>query len=119
MCKILNGYVIIFTIGVDTVLSIDVHLERVRLVVWKDRSNWKNIGRALGVCDGDIKAIHDPNDSECLHKVLSKWIHTGEATISDLLKALAHETVNRNDVVNEIHVLKGKNTYLYKSIIIL
>ena len=90
-------------------LSIDPHLQRVRRSIWKTRSLWKEIGRALGISDDIICTIHCANDGECLNEVLSKWIYSGKATISDLLLALAAETVERNDIKNRIHVLKGKS----------
>ena len=90
-------------------LSIDTHLQPVKHAVWKAQSLWKEIGRALGISNDIVCTIHCTDDGECLHTVLSKWIHSGKATISDLLLALADETVERNDIKNRIHVLKGKS----------
>ena len=89
-------------------LNIDTHLQPVRHAIWKARSLWKEIGRALGISDDIIRTIHCENDGECLNEVLSLWIHSDKATISDLLRALAKKTVDRNDIKNKIHVLKGK-----------
>ena len=98
-------------------LSVGTHLQPVKHAVWKARSLWKEIGRALGISDDTISTIHYTDDGECLHKVLSEWIHSGKATIHDLLQALADKTVERNDIKNEIHVLKGKSyTVQYNSV---
>ena len=101
-------YEVIFITGEDKVLSIDTHLQPVRSSIWSTRSLWKEIGRALGISDDIIRTIHYTDDGECLNEVLSKWINSGKATISDLLRALANKTVDRNDIKNGIHVLKGK-----------
>ena len=104
-------YVVIFTTvtGEDTVLSVDAHLKPLKRAIWEARAKWPVIGRALpGISEGTMLAIHDKDDGDCLHRVLSLWIHSGKATISDLLQALADETVKRNDIKNEIHILKGK-----------
>ena len=101
------GY--IFITGEDKVLTIATHLQPVKSSIWKARSLWKEIGRALGISDDIICTIHCAKDGECLNEVLSRWIHSGKATISDLLLALANKTVDRNDIKNEIHVLKGKS----------
>ena len=91
-----------------TVLSEDKHLQSVNHAVLKARAEWKKIGRALGLSVGIIKSIHDPDDGECLHDVLTKWIYTGKATIYDLLEALEDPTVARRDIANEIRDLKGE-----------
>ena len=99
-----------FITGEDTVLSIDAHLKPLKLAIWEARAKWPDIGRALpGISEGTMLAIHDKDDGDCLHKVLSLWIHSGKATIRDLLWALADKTVYRNDITNEIHILKGKS----------
>ena len=90
-------------------LSVGTHLQPVKRSVWKTRSLWKEIGRALGISDDTISTIHYTDDGECLNKVLSLWIYSGKATIRDLLRALADKTVKRNDIKNEINVLKGKS----------
>ena len=100
------GY--IFLAGEDKVLNIDTHLQPVKHAVWTARSLCKEIGHVLGISDDTIRTIHCTNDGECLNEVLSLWIHSGKATISDLLRALANKTVDRNDIKNEIHILKGK-----------
>ena len=100
----------VFITGEDTVLSVAAHLKPLKLAIWEARAKWPVIGRALsGISEGTMLAIHDKDDGECLNEVLSEWIHTGKATIRDLLRALADKTVKRNDITNEIHVLKGKS----------
>ena len=70
--------------------------------IWDIRSQWKDIGRKLGLKDGDIRAIHEHSDGECLHEVLSLWIHTGQATISDLLTTLESRIIRRPDIARNI-----------------
>lgn len=102
-------FVVMFNTGENTVLSIDTHLEPVKRAIWEARSQWPAIGRALpGISEGTMLTIHDKKDDECLHTVLSFWIQSGNATILDLLQALTDETVAREDIKNEIHILKGK-----------
>ena len=92
----------------STVLSEDKHLQSVNRAVLEARAEWKKIGRALGMSEGIIKSIRDPDDGECLHEVLTKWIHTGKATIYDLLEALDDPTVARADIAKRIRALKGE-----------
>ena len=77
--------------------------------VFEARSQWKAIGRALGLTDGTIDSIHDQDDGECLHKVLSKWMHSGGATIHGLLDALEDITVDRRDIAHKIRSLKDED----------
>ena len=77
--------------------------------VWGARGQWRNIGRSLGSPEGMLQSIHDQNDGECLNEVLSRWIHTGQATINDLLKALEDVTVGRHDIAHEIRARKGED----------
>ena len=90
-----------------TVLNVDNHLMLIKEAIWEVRSKWKDIGRKLSSTEGDIDAIHEHNDGECLHQVLSQWIHTGRATINDLLKALENKMIGRPDIVREMHLLIG------------
>ena len=77
--------------------------------VFEARPQWKAIGRALGLTDGTIDSIHDQDDGECLHKVLSKWMHSGGATIHGLLDALEDITVARHDIAHKIRSLKDED----------
>ena len=77
--------------------------------IWEAREQWRDIGRALNISDGTIRAIHEPNDGESLHEVLSQWIKSDKATIHDLLQALEDVTVNRTDIANQVRGLKGKD----------
>ena len=88
------------------ILKIDSDLHQVKLAVWEARSEWRNIGRALRLSDGTIRSIHDSEDGECLHKVLTFWMQSGNATIQDLLAALEDPTVARRDIANEIRSRK-------------
>ena len=85
------------------------HLQHVKKAVWEARPQWKDVGRSLGMNDGTICSIHDSDDGECLHKVLSLWIHSGKATIYDFLKALEDKTVGRHDIAHEIRARKGED----------
>ena len=90
-----------------TVLKMDTHLRHVKRAIWEARSQWRDIGRALNLTDGTIESIHEVNDGESLHRVLSQWIQTGTATMPDLLQALEDDTVNRTDIANQIRSLRG------------
>ena len=92
-----------------TVLNVDTHLMPITEAIWDARAKWKNIGRMLNLTEGDIQAIHESDDGESLHIVLSQWIHTGNATIYDLLKALENRIVNRSDLAKQIRSRVGEN----------
>ena len=72
---------------------------------------WNEIGQALDIPHGTLKSIelkkqlHD--DNARLNEVLSKWMHSGEATIDRLLEALVDPGVKRNDIATKIRDLKG------------
>ena len=86
-----------------TTLKVNTHLLSVKGAIWEARSQWRDIGRLLpGVTEGTISAIHEPNDSECLHKVLTVWIQSGSASIYHLLNALENKTVSRFDISKAI-----------------
>ena len=87
----------------------DDHLVRVKLAVWQVRTQWREIGRLLGLSEGTIQSIHEPHDGVCLHAVLSLWMQTGGATINDLLKALEDKTVGRHDIANKIRAREGED----------
>ena len=77
--------------------------------VFKARSQWKAIGRALGLTYDTIDSIHDQDDVECLHKVLSIWMQSGGSTIHGLLDALEDITVARHDIAHMIRSLKDED----------
>ena len=77
--------------------------------IWNARAKWRDIGRKLGLNDGDIQAIHEYDDGECLHKVLSQWMHTGKATIYDLMAVLESEVIDRPDIARKIRSRKGED----------
>ena len=81
----------------------------IKEAIWDARSQWKDIGRKLGLREGDIRAIHEPTDGECLHEVLCMWIQSGKATISDLLEALESRIIGRSDIVREIRQLSEED----------
>ena len=81
----------------------------IKEAIWDARAKWKDIGRKLKLTEGDIEAIHEHDDGECLHKVLSQWMHTGGAKINDLLKALENRIVNRSDLAEQIQSRVGEN----------
>ena len=89
-------------------LNADSHLMQLKEAIWDVRSKWRNIGRILSLTDGDIDAIHERDDGECLHQVMSQWIHTGRATVNDLVIALESRMIGRPDIVKEIKSLIGR-----------
>ena len=51
------------------------------------------------------RELHEDNDR--LNEVLSKWMHSGQATIDQLLEALVDPCVGRGDIAKKIRSLKG------------
>ena len=92
-----------------TTLEVDTHLLPVKRAIWQARSDWREIGRGLGVAKGDIRSIHFHDDGECLNRVLCMWMETGSATIHHLLNALEDVTVGRSDIANTILARRGKD----------
>ena len=109
MYNLYSWYNLVLVTGGDIVLNIDTHLRPLKRAVWEARSMWKNIGRSLGLTEGTIHSIHEPDDGEALHRVLTQWIQSGNATIQDLLKTLEDPTVGRSDIANRIRTLRGKD----------
>ena len=74
-------------------------------------SLWFPLGQALGIPPGTLQSIkfdkelHGDNDR--LNEVLSTWMHSGKATIDQLLKALVDPCVGHGDIANTIRALKG------------
>ena len=101
-------YVYFLFLFTDVVLTVDSHLRPVKKAIWESRVQWRNIGRALDLTEGDIDSIHEPDDGESLHKVLKKWMGSGKATMHNLLMALDDVTVGRMDIAENILKLKGK-----------
>ena len=72
---------------------------------------WFPLGQALDIPQGTLKTIdldrkfHEENDR--LNEMLSKWMHSGEATIDRLLEALVDPGVKRNDIATKIRDLTG------------
>ena len=89
------------------VLDPVAHLQPVKSALWEAGSQWRDIGRALGLTDGTIRTIRNQDDGECLQDVLAKWMYSGEATTHDLNKALEDPTVGRGDIANKIWARKG------------
>ena len=89
-------------------LNVKTHLKQVKRAIREARADWKNIGRGLDLSEGDIKSIHEDDDEERLHKVLSLWMQTGNATIYQLLEALENPPVSRKDIAGEIRRRTGE-----------
>ena len=87
-------------------LNVDKHLHHVRNVLLGAAYQWRDIGRALELPDGTLRSIRG-EDNECLNEVLTKWMHSGKATIDQLLDALNDPSVKRGDIVSQILALKG------------
>ena len=88
-------------------LNVNKHLHHVRNALLGAAYQWKDIGRALELPDGTIRSIRG-EDNECLNDVLTKWMHSGKATVEQLLDALKDPSVKRGDIVSEILDLKGE-----------
>ena len=89
------------------------HLWHIHEAIFDVRSQWKNIGRALGVESSHLDSIHgntSPHDDkgECLYQVLERWIRSGEATVTmnRLLEVLEGKVIGEKHLVNEIRAYK-------------
>ena len=102
-----NICILIPNVG-PTVLNVDTHLLHVKRAIREARVRWKDIGRGLQLSEGTIESIHEVDDEERLHKVLSLWMKTGSATIYELLKALEDPPVGRKDIAGEIRRRTGE-----------
>lgn len=93
-------------------LDVDKHLRHVKNAVLDAAYQWKPIGQALDILPGTLKSIEFGkefrDDNDRLNEVLSKWMHSGQATIDQLLKALVDPGVKRGDIVGKIQALKGQ-----------
>ena len=73
---------------------------------------WFPLGQALGIPHGTLQSIKFDRellgDNDRLNEVLSKWMHSGQATIDQLLEALVDPTVARGDIANKIRALRGE-----------
>ena len=93
-------------------LDVNKHLRHVKNVVLDAAYLWRDIGQALGIPEGSLASIRKfDNDKDRLDEVLSKWMHSGQATIEQLLKALVVPCVYRVDIANKIRSLKGKERF--------
>ena len=92
-------------------LDANKHLRHVKNAVLDAAYLWFPLGQALDIPQGTLKTIdsdrkfHEENDR--LNEMLSKWMHSGEATIDRLLEALVDPSVDRNDIAIKIRDLKG------------
>ena len=77
--------------------------------VWSIRAHWRILGGELDLPKGTIDSFHAQNDGENLHKVLSTWIHSGTATIYNLLEKLEGEIVNNPELAKKIRACKGED----------
>ncbi len=68
------------------------------------RVNWENIGLALELTDGTIRAIgaqyKDPKD--CLRDMLRDWLNMSDASWSSLVQALRHSIVGERNLAAEL-----------------
>lgn len=94
-------------LGKGTVLDVNKHLHPVKNAVLEAASQWREIGQALPhISEGMLSRIRG-EDAYCLNKMLSIWMHSGQATLDQLLKALEDPSVRRGDIVAEIQAFKG------------
>lgn len=88
-------------------LDVNEHLHHVKNAVLEAAYLWKEIGQALPhISEGTLRSIHG-EDRECLNEMLSVWMHSGKATIDQLLEALQDPSVGRGDIISEIRAFNG------------
>ena len=70
------------------------------------RAKWFDIGLALGINFGSLKAIEKEqhnSQADCLREMLAHCIQSrGRLTWNDLCTCLRHDTVERNDLADKI-----------------
>lgn len=90
------------------VLSVNNNLFHVRSAILDAASQWRDIGQALRIPNGTLTTFHG-EDNECLNMVLTSWMHTGKATIHQLLEALESDIVGRGDIVTQLRSRQGED----------
>ena len=97
-------------------LDINKHLRPVKNALLDAAYRWFPLGQALGVPPGTLRSIkfdrelHGDNDR--LNEVLLIWMHSGQATIDQLLEALDSDpSVKRPDIANKIRALRGEERF--------
>ena len=93
-------------VGKCNVLDVNMHLHHVKNAVLDAAYLWREIGQALYIRDGTLRSIRG-KDNHCLNEMLTKWMHSGKATIEQLLEALQDPSVKRGDIVAEIRAFEG------------
>lgn len=74
-------------------------LQRVRRLTWDVRSQWLDVGLALGIDKDSLDTmVHKGNDDTCYTEVLTVWIRRGTATLTNMKAALEDPTVGRQDI---------------------
>ena len=101
--------IVVYTYDHAEILNTEKHLQNVYRAVWSIQAKWRNLGRELDLPKGTIDSFHEQEDSENLHKVLSTWIHSGTATIYNLLEKLEGEILNNPELAKNIRARKGKD----------
>ena len=83
------------------------------LAIWNARSNWRDIGRALRVSSDVMNEIGVDhclqNDGQRMERVLVEWLHSGKATVHQLLRALEERSVRHYDIAKNIRSLEGED----------
>ena len=81
--------------------------------VWDARVKWRDIGRALRVSSDVLDEIdvdrYLRDDGQRVERVLVEWLHTGKATVHQLLRALEDKSVRRHDIAMEIRSREGED----------
>ena len=89
------------------------HLVSLTEAVYDARVQWRDIGRALRVPSDVLseieKDLYHRNDSQRMERVLVEWLHTGKATMHQLLRVLKDKSVRRYDIAMEICSRVGDN----------
>ena len=89
------------------------HLLTLTEVVWDTRVKWRDIGRALRVSSDVLDEVivdqYLRDDGQRMERVLVEWLHTGKATVHQLLRAFEDKSVRRHDIAMEIRSREGKD----------
>ncbi len=68
------------------------------------RADWENIGLALKLTDGTLRAIKGPykEPKDCLRDMLREWLNTSDASWSSLVQALGQPIVGKGQRAAEL-----------------
>ena len=80
-------------------------MRHIRTAIWAAREKWRAIGKGLEIPSYELDAIDAENRGTAgdkLEAVLTRWMHTGEAKVDQLLDVLKSPGLGKADIANDI-----------------